>query len=251
MFSAQKDQLALLELSKTLVKSMRLPLMACPMNPLSSASLLESMQWRYACKRFQSAQIIPAETLAALRELCSLAPSSYGLQPVKILDIQDPQLRSLLRKAANNKSQVTDASHFWVLCHRPVIKAADIDAWLELLQKKRGEKAADQTAYRDFLWSKMQSKNQPEQNCWAARQAYLVLGQLLAQAALLGIDACPMEGFDYDAFQQILQLDAAEWVISCAAALGYRDETDEWSGKVKVRRPVTDFFETVPRDVPG
>lgn len=202
---------------------------------ISPADLLEQMHWRYAVKAFDPAQKLSAAQFDALLESLRFSASSFGLQPWKFVVVNSPALRAKVREHSWGQSQVTDASQLIVLCAQRELTAADIDRWSATLTKTRGGDPAIHEGYRKMMhgWHKHQTPEQLRQ--WMARQVYLALGTLLTAAAALGIDACPMEGFDPVKVGEVLGLDklGLEAVVMCP--VGFRSASDKYAGVAKVR----------------
>jgi nitroreductase len=216
------------------------------MNTISTEQLLSALRWRYATKSFDSSRTIPAATWAALEDALVLTPSSFGLQPWRFLDIRDPALRTQLRAHSWNQPQVTDASHFVVFAARTEITAADIAHLLDRTAELYGRPVATLDAYRQLMESSLLADaRKPHLQCWAARQAYIALGQLLTAAALLGVDACPMEGFDAAQYDELLGVRKDGYTSLAAVALGYRAEGDKYATLPKVRYPKAEVIKTL------
>ncbi len=164
-------------------------------NP-NSQQLLQALEWRYATKIFDAAKKIPADVWAALEKTLVLTPTSYGLQPYQFLIVQDPATRAALLPHSWGQKQVVDCSHFVVFTARTEMKEADVDKLIQRTVALRQLPADALQAYRGMMLSDV--VNGPRGKIaheWAARQAYIALGNLMTAAAVLGVDACPMEGF--------------------------------------------------------
>lgn len=203
---------------------------------LTPESLLETLSWRYATKKFNSSKKIDAATWKALEESLALTPSSYGLQPWKFLVVQDPELRAKLREQSWGQGRVTDASHLVVFTHRTDITEADVDRYLARIAEVRGVSLESLAGFRKMMVDNLVNRGQrsdiPE---WTARQTYIALGQLMTAAAALGVDATPMEGLDPQAYDRILGLEGSGYATTMACALGYRAEDDGYAQLPKVR----------------
>lgn len=216
------------------------------MNTISTEQLLSALRWRYATKSFDSSRTIPAATWTALEDALVLAPSSFGLQPWRFLDVRDPALRAKLRAHSWNQPQVTDASHFVVFTARTEITAADIAHYLERTAELYARPVATLDAYRQLMeGSLLADARKPHLHCWAARQAYIAMGQLLTAAALLGVDACPMEGFDPTQYDELLGVRRDGYASLAAVALGYRAEGDKYATLPKARYPKAEVIKTL------
>lgn len=203
----------------------------------SPADLLAALQWRYATKQFDSAGIIPEETWNAIEDSLVLAPSSFGLQPWKFLVVRDPAKRAELVAASWGQKQVAEASHLIVLTSRRDISSTEIDLWVERMAEVQNRPPETLAPYREVISGYASRLTLEERAAWNARQIYIVLGQLLTSAAVLGIDACPMEGIDPAAYDRILGLNGSEFTTRVACPLGYRSADDKYAAQAKTRFP--------------
>ncbi|MBM4062449.1 MAG: NAD(P)H-dependent oxidoreductase [Planctomycetes bacterium] len=203
--------------------------------PISPAVLRERLQWRYATKQFDSKQQIPADVWQALEDALVLAPSSFGLQPWQFLVVDDKALRAQLRPVSWNQPQITDASKLVVFLGLRTTAVGDVDRLLARIGKVRGATTQSLDSYRQMMISFVQGRPAPELGAWNARQVYIALGQFMASAALLGVDTCPMEGFDPAAYDRILGLEGSPYRTLCVCAAGYRAAEDKYALAPKVR----------------
>jgi len=203
---------------------------------------IESLQWRYATKKFDASKKISEDDLKILLETMQLTASSYGLQPYHIFVITDPEIRKKLQPVSWGQTQIVDASHLIVLANKTEIDAEWIDEYLTNVSSTRNIPLEALNAYSDFMKSKILPLSFEEQANWATKQNYLVLGNLLSSAAELRIDACPMEGFEVDAYDEILGLSTKKLSTSLVAAVGYRSAEDDTQHYAKVRQPQNELF---------
>lgn len=197
---------------------------------------LKALNWRYATKKFDPSRQLSEAELAGLLEAVRLSPSSYGLQPYRILVISDPGLRMQLQSASWNQSQVTQASHLLVFAHRTDFGPELIDTYLEEVAETRGTHPEALKKYGDFMKSKLLGMPADEKAAWTANQAYIALGTLLSAAAESRIDTCAMEGFDTVRVNEILGLERQHLSAGVMAAVGFRAEEDATQLNKKVRR---------------
>ena len=207
--------------------------------------ILAQLNWRYATKSYDKTRRISEEDWKTLEQAITLAPSSFGLQPYKVLVIDNPQIREKLRAAAYGQSQVTDASHFVVFAYKKTLNDADIEHYVERTAEVRG---ASRESLADFEKTLKATARKAVEGgyieTWNSRQAYIALGFLLETAALLGIDASPMEGFDAAQFNAILGLEDYSAVV--IAALGYRSAEGDWLTNLpKVRKREGELIERI------
>jgi nitroreductase len=185
--------------------------------------LLTQSSWRYATKRFDSARKIPDDTWTVLEQVLVHPPSTFGLQPWRFIIVRDPQLRLTLKPLTTDQPQLTDCSHFVVFARKNVLSEADVEKLVDRTTAVRGLPRGGTQGYHDTTTGDVASS--PHSRWvqeWTARQAYIALGNLMTAAALLGVDACPMEGLDPDCYDEVLGLASKGYATVCACALGYR-----------------------------
>jgi nitroreductase len=213
---------------------------------MNTDTLLQALRWRYATKVFDTNRKIPAPVWAALEEALVLSASSFGLQPYRFLVVDDPSLRQQLMPHAWNQRQVVDASHFIVFAARTNITEADIDRWIARIAEVRNVPRESLNGYRSMMTGMLLDPSfAPQAVHWAAKQAYLALGNLLTCAALLGVDACPIEGFVPAEFDRILHLPEQGYTSVVCCALGYRSADDKYATLPKVRLPGSELIQHI------
>jgi nitroreductase len=207
--------------------------------------LINHLKWRYATKKFDSSKKVGVDELKLLSESVRLSASSYGLQPYKVMIIQDDEIRKQLKEASWNQSQITDASHLFVFCIHQDYPLQEIDNYFHLIQDVQKADPKSLSGYKNSLKTLFQKKTPEEKREWAAKQVYIALGSLLIACAGLKIDACPMEGFEKDRYDEILGLKEQGLRSTVIAAVGYRSIDDDTSKRKKVRKPKEVLFEEV------
>lgn len=215
------------------------------MSDIAPDSLIAALNWRYATKVFDATRRIPADVWTALAQSLVLTPSSFGLQPWKFLVITSQDLKERLKPHCWGQGQVSDCSHLVVLCAKQDMNEAYVDRFLGLTAALRGAPVEDLKGYRGMITGSVLgdgaiARMLPE---WAARQAYIALGQLMLSAALLGVDACPMEGFLPDAVNAELGLPERGLKAAVLCPLGYRSPQDSYAAAPKVRWPAEEVIE--------
>lgn len=207
-------------------------------------TLVSAMSWRYAVKKFDAAERIPAEKWAALEQSLLLSPSSYGLQAWKFLVVEDKALRAKLRTASWDQSQITDADKLVVFLVKKDAGPADVQRFVDRISEVRRVPAEMVEGYKQTM---LQSVSLPPEKveAWLTRQVYIALGNFLTSAAVLGVDACPMEGFDKDKYDEILGLHAKGWKSVVIATAGVRASDDAYARNAKVRFPLNEVIEHI------
>ena len=204
------------------------------MSEVNREAIVNQLKWRYATKMFDPSKKIPDADWKTLEQTLVLSPSSYGIQPWKFFVVSDAKQRQTLRGAAWNQSQVTDASHLIVFAVRKDLNAGDIDRYVARISEVRGVPVEALAGYRGMMVGSL-ARPVEKVTDWSARQAYIALGGFLTVAALLGVDACPMEGFDSAKFDEILGLGDKGYASVVIATAGYRAADDASAKYPKVR----------------
>jgi len=203
-------------------------------------NVIEALQWRYATKSFNKDKMISKKSLDIILQAFNLTATSYGLQPLKLLVIADKKLQQDLVKYSMNQEQVAQASHVLVICVETVIDKAFIENYFKLVKTTRHTADNILDPFKTFLIDEFASKSQKEIRDWAVKQAYLALGNLLTVCALEKIDACPMEGFEPDKYDTILNLKPKGLASVLVLPIGYRAENDFMAALKKVRKDLKD-----------
>lgn len=204
---------------------------------------IDLLNWRYATKKMQQNTAVPAEKLERILEAVRLSASSSGLQPYQVLVITDPELKKQIRAVAWDQSQVTDCSHLLVFAAWDNYTTERINMMFDLVNEQRGFKNDGWEAYRQKLLAYYPQRPAQQNFEHAARQAYIGLGSALIAAAEEKIDATPMEGFEPENVDAILNLPALGLKSVLLLPLGYRLAEGDWLVNLKkVRRTKEDFI---------
>jgi nitroreductase len=162
------------------------------------------VQKRHATKLFSGEQL-PQEDINELLEMVQYSASSYGLQPYKVIVINNQDLQEQLKEASYGQEQLSTASHVLVFCAYPEITKR-IDQYQEMLKENRTYDQA-QKNYIQSMRSSVGSQDAETQLEWSQRQLYIALGNAINGAKAIGYDSCPMEGFSKEQYKKILDLD--------------------------------------------
>jgi len=204
-------------------------------------ALLEQLNKRYATKQFDTSKKIPAQDLATLLEAIRLSASSYGLQAYKVIVVENNEIRKQLRTVSWDQPQITDSSQLLVFAVETDADESTVDRFVENIAKTRSMDTKDLAGYSDMMKSTFGRPNEVVQN-WLTHQVYIGLGFGLVAAAEMNIDACPMEGFDSDKYDEILGLKEKNLHSVVLLTIGYRSSDDHYQQLAKVRRSKEDFF---------
>jgi len=199
-------------------------------------TLLKKLNWRYATKEFDPADIIPAKTVDALEASLVLTPSSFGLQPWKFFLVSDQKLKDQMPAISWNQQQPKDCSHMLVLATRTDFTRADVGTFIDRMAEVRSMSTESLAGYEEFAGGFVdKASSEGWITSWATKQVYIALGQVMLAAAALKIDACPMEGIDPAAYDKLLGLEGTGYATVVACALGYRSDGDKYAALPKVR----------------
>ena len=211
------------------------------MKPVADEVLLRQLQWRYATKKFDPARKISPDDWRTLEQALVQAPSSYGLQPWKFFVVTERALREKLKPLSWNQSQVTDASHLVVFAIRKNMGPADVERHVARIAEVRGVAPKSLEGFKQMILG-LFSRPVEEVNIWAMHQVYIALGFFLCAAAMLGIDACPLEGFVPQKYDEILGLAEQGYGSVVLATAGYRASDDRHIALPKVRFKTEDVI---------
>lgn len=196
---------------------------------------IERLEWRYATKKFDSTKILSKKQINILKKTFTLTATSYGLQPLKMLVISNKKIKAQLLEHSYNQQQVADCSHLLVICTKTNIDSNYIDAKFDLEKEIRGTSEEIVSDFRTFLKDNFNNKSAEEIENSSINQAYIALGNLMTVCAYEGIDSCPMEGFNPQEFDEILDLKNQQLKSVLLLPVGFRAEDDFMSTLKKVR----------------
>lgn len=214
------------------------------MTPVDPQTILQQLNWRYACKKFDPTKKISDQDWHVLTQSLWLSASSYGLQPWKFLVIENPELRQKLLPLSWNQSPVVEASHLVVFTYKEKLDEAHIIRHIEQTAKVRGVDITTLERYKNgTIQDLLHGPRYQTIEFWAQRQSYIAMGSLMTTASMLGIDSLAMEGIDPVAFDKTLGLVGTGWKTVAAVACGYRSPDDKYQHFKKVRFDIHDVIE--------
>jgi nitroreductase / dihydropteridine reductase len=204
-------------------------------NPMQE-KIIQQLNWRYAVKKF-AAERLPRESVDFLLECLRLSASAYGLQPWKFIHVENTALREKLLTHSMGQEKVVSASDLIVLARQQSLTTAAVDHFAEAMASVRGVDLSVNQAYIERVKGFVDGASPHKLSAWMAQQVYIALGTLLTAAAMAGIDACPMAGFDNEAYDRVLGLEEEGLRSVVIVTLGYRAADDKYAGLKKVRYP--------------
>ena len=207
--------------------------------------IVDGLKWRYAVKKFDPTKKLTTEQINYVKEAISFIPSSYGLQPYKVLEITDPQIRAKLKEAAYGQTQLTDAAHVFVFASFTDYNPAKVEEFVNLTAQINPMPKENSDGFKNYLNSMIAGMSNEQLAIWTAKQVYIALGSMIAAASEIEIDSAAMEGFDKAKFDEILGLKEKGLASAVIGAIGYRSPEDQNQFLKKVRKPMDQLFETI------
>lgn len=215
--------------------------------------ILDAYKFRYACKEFDVEKKITEDDFEFILETGRLSPSSFGWEPWKFVVVQNMALREKLKEFAwGAQKQLPTASHFVLLMVR---KANDVTAGSDYLNyiSKDVQMLPEEIItmksdfFKNFQENDFDLTNDRKKFDWATKQVYLPFANMMTSAAQIGIDSCPIEGFDQVKMEDLLKsegvVDTNEFALGAMVAFGYRTEKAEMFPKT--RRPMNEVVKWV------
>jgi len=198
-------------------------------------NIIEKLQWRYATKKFNDKVLIDSKKIDIIKEAFNLTATSYGMQPITLLVIQDKALQKELIKHSKNQEQVGQASHLLVFCISNITEGT-ITEYFDRVKIIRDTPEEILNPFKDYLIDSFLQKTPEEIKDYCIKQAYLAMGNLLTVCAIESIDACPMEGFEPSAYDEVLSLKEKGLHSVLVMPIGYRAKDDMFADLKKVRK---------------
>ncbi len=204
-------------------------------------SLIDALKWRYATKKMNGEKV-PQAKVDQILEAARLAPTSSGLQPFKVIVVTNHELKAKIQTVAFGQAQIVDSSHLLIFAAWDNYTEENIRSVFSRTNQERG--LADETPsdYEIQLTANYTGRTEEVNFNHAAKQAYIGFGMAIAEAALLKVDATPMEGFNPAQLDELLGLKQRGLRSVTLLPLGYRSESEDWLVNLKkVRTPAAEF----------
>ncbi|ASU33964.1 NAD(P)H-dependent oxidoreductase [Mucilaginibacter xinganensis] len=205
-------------------------------------SLLESLKWRYATKKYDPTKKVSQEDIDKIVEAARLAPTSSGLQQFRVLVVSNQEIKEKLAPSSLNSEVMVDCSHVLVFAAWDKYTAERIDTTYNRITDERNLPRGRFDSYTDKIKNIYLNETPEENFVHTARQSYIGFAMAIAEAAELKIDSTPAEGFNNALVDELLDLKSLGLKSVILLYLGYRDETGDWLASMKkVRNPVDEF----------
>lgn len=211
---------------------------------ITPTQLQEALLWRYAVKVFDTNKPLSDELFNAILEAGRLAPSSTGFEPWKFLVIENPDVRKKLSEVGYGQPKITEAPRLVVIAARTDMRERGVQELIARTAKQQGVSEAELDGWKKVAEGTLGSKDDSYLPHWAKMQTYIPLGMMVEAAALLGVDAGPMEGFDPKGVDEVLGLKEKNLTVATMIAFGYRGD-DPAATRPKVRRTADEVIEYI------
>ena len=196
----------------------------------------KAMDFRHACKLFDETKKISDEEITFILEAGRKSPSSFGMEAWKFLVITNEELKAKLRPACWDQVQITSCSHL-------IVVLAGIDSVKpesgEVRKRfSRREMPEDKLEFYLGLYAshlEQTLSSDEEIYAWTSKQSYIAAGNMMTTGATLGIDSCPIEGFDKNQVEEILELDKSRYQLSVVLPFGYRIDSQPKQQRLSVK----------------
>lgn len=203
--------------------------------------IIKQLNWRYATKSF-SDKVVSKNDIDIIKESARLTATSFGLQALKLIDVENIETREALQAVSWGQAQVTQASHLLVLVTYTEVDDTTVGELMNLVADTRNIDVELLNDYKNIMNSTISGMTPENSRVWLDKQAYILLGTMLSTCAMLEIDSCPMEGFDKAAYDEILGLKELGLTSVAVLPVGYRSKDDKYQHMAKVRRSEDDFY---------
>jgi nitroreductase len=203
--------------------------------------ILDKLNWRYATKEFDTSKVISDIKVDKLLKAANLTATSFGLQPAKVVLVENKELRENLVQYSWGQRQVADSSHLLVITISSDIGDKDVDAYVDRISEQRGVEKQTIEGMSKMVKGFLANMGPAEKKEWMANQAHIILGNLLTVCAVEDIDACPIAGFQPDKYDEILGLENDGQKSILVLPVGYRLNSDKYASLAKVRMHDSEF----------
>jgi hypothetical protein len=176
----------------------------------------EAMHFRHACKLFDTTKSIIPDDLEFILNSGRLSPSSFGVEHWHFFLVRNPEMRESIRQASWGQQQVTTASELIVIAYKKSVRSTD--AYIQSEFDKFSYPDGFRSMYKEWI----DPRSDDVLEAWSAKQVYIAAGNMMTAAASIGIDSCPIEGFDSATVEKIMGIDTSKYAIAMLLPFGYR-----------------------------
>lgn len=209
---------------------------------MNISTIKQALSFRYGVKQFDTTKRLSEELLESILESGRMSPSAYGVEPWHFIVVENKELRKKIQEAGYGQSKITDASHLIVIASRTDAKNV-ADELIARTAQAQGKTVEELSGFSQMVHGAIDAKGD-KAHLWLESQTYIALGFMLETSALLGVDTGPMEGFNAEAIDEILNLKEKNLHTVTMLALGYRGE-DPYALLPKVRQSKEEVLTTL------
>ena len=189
--------------------------------------LLDSLYFRHACKLFDEEKKIPLDDLKFILEAGRLSPSSFGMEPWHFYVIRKQDTKEALYPVCWNQAQITSCSDLVIITAK-----VDDPVRKEYYEKMFMRRGLPQVMLEKYLKVYEQYIGGLHSvYSWSAKQCYIAATNMMSYAAQIGIDSCPIEGYEKEKVEEIMGFNTTKEQLALIVALGYRVN----EGREKIR----------------
>ena len=202
--------------------------------------VLDGLNFRHACKIFDGTKKITDDDFDFLLQVARLSPTSFGMQGVRLLVITNKELKQKLKPVCWNQNQIDTSSHLVVFLTR----TQDLKPNSEYVYTRFKERNLPIEHYEAYLKKYEEFHQNRDTYHWGAKQAYILLGNMTTAAAMIEIDSCPIEGFEKEKVEKILDINTSHEEVILISAFGYRTNPQP----SKLRLPLEEISQFIKED---
>jgi nitroreductase len=195
-------------------------------------TVLEPLYFRHACKMFDEQRRIPTDTLESIIEAGRLTPSSFGMEPTRLMVIGSDELKVKLRPHCWNQVQITSASEVVIYLSKRDLRSTN--PYVKEMFSRRGLPKEALDKYLEVYANHLDHLSDEMLTAWSMKQAYLMASSMMNSAAMMQIDSCPIEGFIKKEVEDLLEIDTKEYEVALITTFGYR--VNEQSKRIRLSR---------------
>ena len=197
---------------------------------VSHQSIIAVQNRRYATKAFDRAKKISEEDWATILETARLSPSSFGLEPWKLLSVESEEVREDLKPIAwGAVASLEGADRFVIFLARKGV-TYDSEHLKHISVDVKDHEFDPASPYSQMVKAHQEGEadltDERKLFDWASKQTYIQMANMMTTAAMLDLDSCPIEGFDHKKVEAYLSekglLDTTQFGVSVMVGFGYR-----------------------------
>jgi len=184
---------------------------------------MDAMDFRHACKVFNVSKKISDEDIHTILEAGRKSPSSFGMEAWKFLVITNDELKAKIKPLCWNQEQITSCSHLVIVLagiDSVRVSSGEVEKRFARREMSQEQLEGYMKLYADHLSDTLSS----EENIysWTVKQTYIASANMMSAGAFLGIDSCPIEGFEKAQLEELLELDSSKFQLALVLPFGYR-----------------------------